>query len=783
MVGAQCTITSRKPQYGIYGDGAFSYGIIFAVSCISISTSPAGASVGARKRIGIAVLALLGAVGFLAHGGVVLENARFVLTIGSDCAAESLVLKANGEEMLASGERMPLFSVTQDRFFHNEIKLAYPSGEVTCFANRVSREGDTLRIGFELLPYDALVRVVGSDDSISFELAGFSPHGTAYSGYKGKMPPVKSFRVMQLPVKPRKNFGEWLNVMWDEHAAVAVLAPDPFMHIGAERRGGFRIFSADLDRDMKLEGGKAVLMAAAGKDDFLRCLDAMEASYGLPRGVRDRQSDVFNSSVFWTADVTPENVDEQIAYARRGGFRMMLIYHTAICKSPGDYLNGDIGDYEMRDEYPKGLESLREMLSKIKAAGIRPGLHLLHPFIGFNSRKYVTPVADHRLHIKKHFTVAKDMGVRGGDLYVEENPSSCPLVAEARLLRFEGELLSYEGFTTERPYMFTGVKRGAKGTRVVPLPVGRIGGLLDVAEDGGNSCYVDQDSSLQDELCDRFAEFWSCGFEFLCLDGCEGVNAPCQAHVANGQYRVWKKLDPKPLFTEGAAKAHFAWHHLSGANAFDTFSPEMFKSMIVKWPLREAEEIAKDFSRVSFGWWGIWLPGEKLTAGGRRKAGITVGTQPDMWEFGTSRAAAWDSPTTIQFSWDNLAKVKGHPRMDDLFEVMRRWEDVRARKWLTPEQKAALKSPTRQHHLYIGENGEYELYEIEMLVPEDAAGLRAFLFERKGRRVIAYWHTSGSGEYELPLGAGGENVTLRAGGMQYYVTTLSRADVLRAFGR
>ena len=731
----------------------------------------------------LALIAMLAASQLHAAGEVTLKNERFVLRVGPDCAAESLVLKANGEEMLRADERIPLFSVTQERFYHNEIKLAYPSGEVTCRANRISRDGDILRVGCELLPYDALVRVRETPESICFELEGFSIHGRAYSGYNAKMPPVKSLRVMQLPVKPRKNFGEWLNVMWDDAAAVSVLATDAFAHIGAERRNGFRLFSADLDSDLKLEGGRAVLIAAAGKGDFLSCLDKVEAAYDLPRGVRDRQSDVFNSSVFWTADVTPANVDEQIAYAVRGGFRMMLIYHTAVCNSPGDYLEGNIGDYELRAEYTRGLESLREMLAKIKAAGIRPGLHLLHTFIGFNSRKYVVPVADHRLHLKRHFTVAKDMGTAGGDLYVEENPSSCPMKPKARLLRFEGELMSYEGFTTERPYKFTGVKRGAKGTRVAPLPAGRIGGLLDVAEDGGNCCYVDQDSSLQDELCDRFAELWSCGFEFLCLDGCEGVNAPCQTHVANGQYRVWKKLEPKPLFTEGAAKAHFAWHHLSGANAFDTFSPELFKAMIVKWPLQEAEEIAKDFSRVSFGWWGIWLPGEQLPAGGRRKAGATIGTQPDMWEFGTSRAAAWDSPTTIQFSWDNLSKVKRHPRMADLLEVMRRWEDVRAKKWLTPAQKSALKSPTRQHHLYLNEKGEYELYEIEMLVPEDAAGLRAFLFERNGRRVIAYWHTSGKGDYSLPLGAGGENVTLHAEGIRYFATELPREAVVKAFGR
>lgn len=127
----------------------------------------------------------------------------------------------------------------------------------------------------------------------------------------------------------------------------------------------------------------------------------------------------------------------------------------------------------------------------------------------------------------------------------------------------------------------------------------------------------------------------------------------------------------------------------------------------------------------------------------------TVGSQPDMWEYGTSKAAAWDCPATVQ-CW--MKDVESHPRRNDLLETMRRWEDVRARRWLTPAQKEMLKDPARQFHLYRNERGAYELHEIEMLTSEDAAGLRAFLFERDGCRVIAYWHTSGAGDFTLPLG-------------------------------
>ena len=728
-----------------------------------------------RACVACAALALLASS---ASADVVLENRRARLTVGDNAVVKSLVVKATGEELVDAGERLPLFSLTQERFFNNEIKLAYPTRETTCQAKSVRRDGDELLVAFELVPCKAKVRVDVADDYFGFELSGFTYElkdyqlGPQYPVLLDmKLPPVKGFRLLQLPLANRSQFGEWLNVSWDERSAAAVLAAEPYTRIRNERRNGFRILSADADRDLRLEGARAVLVAAA-KDDFLACLDRVERDYGLPRGVEARQSDAFNASVYWTSGITPENADRHIALAKRGGFRMMLIYHTAVCDAPGDY--SGIGSYAVNRAFGGEPENIARLLAKIKAAGMKVGLHVLHPFVGLNSA-YVSPVADHRLNLKRHFTLKKAIGKDAGDIFVEQNPIGCPENVKSRVLQFGGELITYSGFTTERPYRFTGIERGYKKTEVTEHPAGQIGGLLDICEFGGGACYVDQTTDLQDELADKIAAIYNLGFDFFCMDGCEGVNAPYEIHVANAQYRVWKKLRPAPLFTEGAAKAHFAWHHLSGANAFDVFVPEEFKAMIVRWPLREAEELAQDFSRVSFGWWGLYLPGTKLGNGT-----VTVGTQPDMWEFGTSRAAAWDSPTTIQFSPDNAER---HPRISDLMEVMRRWEDVRARKWLTPEQKSALKSPARQHHLYVNELGEYELHEIEMLVPEDASGLRAFLFERNGRRMIAYWHTFGEGDYTLPLGADGAMLTLHAGDIRYLATDLPAEAVRKAFRR
>ena len=712
-----------------------------------------------------------------AIGDIVIENDNFRFVVGTDAIPKSLVAKPSGEELLDADEGLPLWSVTQHRPFNNEIKLVFPNKQTTYRANRVRRDGDFLVVGFEHVSYEAKIKVDVAPGYALFTLDDFILGSHGSNGLRMTYPPVKSLRMLDLPVKCRGRFGEWMNSEWDDTASVAVMAAEPMVWIDSEKRRSVRHLTADAHADLKLRGASAALIASdTGK--FLDCIDSMERALGLPLGVESRRRPELSYSVYWTSQIAPDTVDAHIEYAKKGGFRHMLIYYPAVFKgAQGDSGYCGIGDYELKDEYG-GIAGLKAMLDKIKAAGITPGLHVLHTFIGFKTR-YVTPSAHPMLNLTRHFTLQKPLGKDGGDVYVQEDPSNCPTNSESRVLKFAGELMSYEGYTTARPFKFTGVKRGHLETTVVDHPCGEIGGILDVCEFGARSCYIDQKSDLQDEIAEKIARAYDAGFEFMYFDGSEGVNVPQGIHVPNAQYRVWSRLGKKPLFTEGAAKGHFGWHHLSGANAFDVFAPEIFKKMIVRWPLYEAPIMRNDFTRVNFGWWGLYLPGQSVKLKDRfpYESATTIGTQYDMWEFGTSRAAAWDCPATIQFGLQSLEK---HPRMDDLLEVMRRWEDVRVRKWLTPQQKEMLKSPDREHHLYMDGNGNYELHEISMLpTPERAPMARGFMFERNGKRVIACWHTHGEGKVAIGLGKGEDIYALS--GIRYIETDLSADDAMNAW--
>ena len=706
---------------------------------------------------------------------IILENKHFRLTIGSDCCPKSLLHKATCQECLDTYDGTALFSLTQPRPYNNEIKLAYPNKRTTFQANRVRREGDFLIVGFEISPYEAKIALTVTDAYISFRLDGFIFPSHSFPGYMDTSgAPVESFRILQLPVKNRANFGQWLNVSWDEAVAVNVLATSPYAIIDAEKRKNYKIFTADALREVKLIGTEAALIVT-DTPHFLDAVDQLEQDYDLPRGVQSRSSQEIRQSQYLASWLNPDTVDQHIQYCKQCGYKMMTLYYASAFEGADYHGCGDYDDSDYRETYPNGFESLKEMVGKIKAAGITPGLHILHPHIGMRSR-YVTPVADHRLHKLHYFTLSKALNAEDTTVYVEENPECCIVADKCRVLQFGGELISYEGFTTKRPYCFTGCKRGYNDTYITEHPLGQIGGILDVSEYGATSCYLDQSSSLQEEVSAKLAKVYSAGFAYIYFDGSEGVNEPCAFHVANGQYRTYKLMQPAPLLCEGAAKTHFSWHMLTGGNAFDVFPPSIFKEMIRVHPADEAVRMRQDFTRLNFGWWGFYVEEDG-------------GIQPDHWEYGTSLAAAFDCPGTFSARLPNMA---AHPRTDDLLEVLRRWEDVRLSGWLTEEQKREIiENQLQEHILLINEQKEYELVPYAQ-IPTADEHLRAFGFERNGKSYVVYWHTAGEGKLTLPFPVAlqeelyapmEETATLPISHRRYVSSDLPLAQLEKAFAQ
>lgn len=700
-----------------------------------------------------ALLVSMATFSCLASDPILIETSDFRLTVGTNAVVKSIVVKATGVEAVDASMDVPLCAAVQDRPFNNEIKLIQPNKRTVYPATGLRWDGDRLVASFEHRQYEAVLAVRKGAGYVAVELEDFRcDRKSTYDYLRMDIPPVASFKVLQIPVRNRKNFGDWLNAVWDETAAVAVVGTSPYPDIDHEKRGESKILFGEVFSGRKLRGAGAALIAAPGREAFLDAMDALERDYGLPRGVQSRRSQYLEEFIFHlSAGFSPKTLDETIAYAQKGGFRLVTFGMSHVTDEIGSW--GRFGDYDLRkDFYPNGTNDLRKVLDRFHEAGIKVGLHTLHSHIGLKSR-YVTPVADMRLNKTRRFTLAEALPSGTNDiasLAVLEPTADTVMYEPCRVLQFGGELLSYKSYTTEPPYRFLGVKRGAWNTTPTAHPRGEIGGILDISEFGTPmSCYLDQNTDLQDEVAAKIATYYNCGFDYIYLDGSEGVNRPFNYHVANGQYRLWKHLRPEPLFGEGAAKTHFGWHMLAGANAFDCFSPKIFKEKLREFPFKQAPFTWQDMSRVDFGWWGFWAPGSKDWWK------ETVGVQADMWEYGASVATAWKCAGSILMPLNELEK---HKRVNDILETMRRWAEVRRAGGVKESWREELKRDYMQeHHLIKLADGSYDLvryWQVTAGVGEDAGlPVRSFVFERDGYTWIVYWHAFAEGKMRLGLAA------------------------------
>ena len=660
-------------------------------------------------------------------GDVVIENGQFRLVIGANACAKSLVHKPTGEECLMADSSTPVMALTQKRPYDNELFLTYPARETSFRADTIYWKGDDLVVGFELETYLATISVTNTDDYIAFTLKGFDYEIEKF-GVKRRTE-VDAFTLLQLPVRDRSFFGEWLNVSWDQGVAVNLLATGPCTRIDAEPREGYHLMQAGMQADVKLMDVGAALIATS-TDHLLDCIDQLEADYGLPRGVKSRRSPEYKYSYYELRNVTTQNIDEHIAYAQQGGFQAMVIYYPDFSSA--------MGHFPWRREYHRGMDDLKEITGKIKAAGMIPGFHIHYNKVAKNDA-YVSPVPDGRLNLRRYFTLSQPLDVSSSIISVEENPRGCTLEAGRRFLKIGSELITYENFTRVPPYQFTGCRRGQLGSSVSGVEKGFKFGLLDV-DTWPLFIRVDQNTSLQQELARRIGQLYAqAGFQFVYFDGAEDVHPPYWYTVSKAQLDVYKALKPNPLFSEGATKSHFSWHILTRGNAFDVFPPEFLKEATRKHPFSAAKYTAQDFTSINFGWINYVAPDT-----------TTMGMQPDMLEYVCSRGAAWDCPIALV---GNLDPLKQHPRTPDNLEVIRRWETARIQDFFSEKQKEALKDGAQEHLLLVNEQGEFELVPYAR-IPNVAGGsekVRAFIFQRKGQSWVIYWHPRGEARLELPV--------------------------------
>ncbi|MBQ2631806.1 MAG: LamG domain-containing protein, partial [Kiritimatiellae bacterium] len=270
---------------------------------------------------------------------------------------------------------------------------------------------------------------------------------------------VGSFEFCRLRPVCAKWIGSFANAWSDEKSAVCVRSCDI---MGSPSGSGVLRVVVKAPFSPK---GRSAALAAGPRSGFRDQLKAMIIAAGVPRsdsgGAWSMDSEVARWSYVFTS-VRNGDIDAWIDFVKRSGFSNLHInssWTSCLGHCPVS-----------KTAFPGGLDEMKACAKKIHAAGLHAGMHTLTACIN-PSDPWITPVCSEDLVADATYTLAAPLEDGASEMVVEEKPIAKHVTvftysSNGNVFRIGGELIQYSGIRGDKPpYAFTGLKRGAFGTK------------------------------------------------------------------------------------------------------------------------------------------------------------------------------------------------------------------------------------------------------------------------------------------------------------------------------
>jgi hypothetical protein len=425
--------------------------------------------------------------------------------------------------------------------------------------------------------------------------------------------------------------------------------------------------------------GASVAIVAGTPDTMREAMkDVVREAPGIPastvggpwalEGPLNRSSYVFNFG-----GLSEATVDQWIAQAKSIGFDQIQFHGGSSFR---------FGDCALdAATYPNGFESLRAVIDKLHAAGIKAGMQPYAFFLDKRSQ-WVTPVPDPRLAKDVTLTLAEDLPVDVTTVPVVEPTTDMSTITgffvhNSVTLEIDDELIVYSAISKEPPYAFTQCQRGALGTTAAPHAKGAPVAHL-------KECFglfvPDPETTLFAEVAAKTAELANrCGFDAIYLDALDGEailgGAENAWHYGSAYaFEIARRLE-RPTLMEMSTFHHHLWYLRSRMGAWD--HPNRCHKQFIDLHLAANESNARMFLPSNLGWWAF-----KSWAGPQVEP-----TFADDIEYLCAKALGTDSGLSL-VSYDPASP--GHQR---LAEILKRWETLRHAGTVPESMKARLREP------------------------------------------------------------------------------------------
>ena len=534
----------------------------------------------------------------------------------------------------------------------------------------------------------------GKAGEVELSVAPFKG-GWTFAVEKCTLKNVRQLSFCRLQPVCRKWQGAFANAWSDEQSAVCVRSGDIKGNPCA--RGSLCV---EVDAGFGFVGRRA-LLAAGPRGSFREQLKAMTVAAGVPRsdagGAWATGSEVSRWSYVF-APIRNGDVECWIDFVKRAGFAN-LHFNSSWTDCLG---HNPVSKWA----FPGGLEEMKACAAKVHAAGLHAGMHTLTACICPRD-SWIRPVCREDLVADATYTLAAPLDEKATEMLVEERPidkhvNVFTYSSNGNVMRIGGELIQYSDIRRDgAPYAFTGLKRGAFGTkRGGTYPKGT---KVDYLHQRYIAFYPKPDSKLADELADRLAEVYNtCNLDEFYFDGSEGMGT--RYGIDAMRHKIYSRLKANnghsPSIEASCQGANNWWFQTRMATVdHATYGVKRFHDWHITWAIDSGRNA--NFLEPQMGW---WQP--------RTDVPQARGHMLDEMEYFAGKNAGHDAAMSIQ----GVSPRQGVTGVRRQLTVLGWYEWPRLARAFTAEAQTYLARPRTEARLRQNEKGVWELTDVEEFV-------------------------------------------------------------------
>lgn len=641
--------------------------------------------------------------------------AFFVSYLFYSCSGKRIILESNHfkYEIAGSGKNLHFTDkATGIDYLDTETNsgCAYISVEGTEYeVTKVSLNGDLLTMEFGDTGVKAGLEVFHSEDKVTLKVASVTGD-------------IESLTFLNIPLK--------LEGQPYEPFAACALSMNLFTHVRQLPPLQTNLWAKCYKR-FGLEGAEITLLGLPQQKILPVIRNVMSNAKGIPFSDQGgawalMKKEGYGSYLMNFGTLTEATVDEWIKTCHKLGFNQIDNH------GGGSFF--EFGTFDLnKEKWPDGWDSFKRINTRLHEAGISSIFHTYAFFIDKIS-KYVTPVPSKDLGYVRTFTLADPIDATADEIVVKESTANISTITgfhteNSVTLKVGDELIEFSGVTQSPPYKFTGLKRGANGTRISSHNSDET--IYHLSERFGRFV-PGPGTELFDEMAQRHAEIVNhCQFDGIYLDAIDG------SAVLGGEENFWyygtkfifeiaKHLE-RPVGMEMSSMSHHWWHYRSRWQAWDRPVRGYKRFIDIHLASIKAPGLFLPDTIVSYEWeHGRW-PGHTSLID--KYAGIEKGQLLLPLHLGWWGNQTWAPPQIEPTFPDDIeylgCKMIGNnagfsqlggvdkktldeiPLFKKAAEILKQYEELRHVNYFGEEVKKLLRQPGKEYTLFREENGEW----------------------------------------------------------------------------